>query len=46
MIEVKERLYVDVNEFFNQLEISIAYDIEQATGKKIKPYRDTNIKRL
>lgn len=46
MIEVKERLYVDVNEFFNQLETSIAYDIEQATGKKIKPYKGYKYKKV
>ena len=46
MIQVKERLYVDVNEFFNQLETSIAYDIEQATGKKIKPYKGYKYKKV
>lgn len=46
MVEVKERLHVDINEFFKQLEISIAYDIEKATGKKVKPYKGYKYKKV
>ncbi len=37
MIEVKERLNVNQNKFFNKISESVCYDIEKATGKKINP---------
>ncbi len=35
MIEVKEKLYVDIQDFFHKIEESVIYDIEQSTGKKM-----------
>lgn len=37
MIEVKERLKVNQNKFFNKISESVCYDIEKSTGKKISP---------
>ena len=39
MIEVKERLYVQPEDFFEKIQESIVYDIEKSVGKKIKPYK-------
>lgn len=35
MIEVRERLRVSANKFFNQIIESVCYDIEKSTGKKL-----------
>ena len=45
MIEVKERLYVQPEDFFQKIEESIVYDIEQSVGKKIKPYKGYKYKK-
>lgn len=37
MVEVNEKLYVSAEAFFTQLAESIAYDVCEATGKKIRP---------
>lgn len=37
MVEVNEKLYVSAEAFFTQLAESIAYDVYEATGKKIRP---------
>lgn len=36
-MEVSEKLYVTAEEFWNTLEVSLAYDITQATGKNVRP---------
>ena len=35
-MEVSEKLYVKADEFFDQMAESIAYDISNATGKKVR----------
>ncbi len=37
MVEVNEKLYVSAEAFFTQLAESVAYDVYEATGKKIRP---------
>ena len=37
MVEVNEKLYVSAEAFFTQLAESVAYDVCEATGKKIRP---------
>lgn len=37
MVEVNEKLYVTAEDFFTQLAESIAYDVSESTGKKIRP---------
>lgn len=37
MVEVKEMLYADSSDFFKYIAESVAYDISEATGKKIRP---------
>ncbi|MDR2021858.1 MAG: DUF3284 domain-containing protein [Hungatella sp.] len=36
-MEVNQKLNVEAKEFFNALAASVAYDISQATGKKVNP---------
>jgi hypothetical protein len=36
-MEVSQKLNVEAKEFFNALASSVAYDISQATGKKVNP---------
>jgi len=36
-MEVSQKLNVEAKEFFNALATSVAYDISQATGKKVDP---------
>jgi hypothetical protein len=36
-MEVNQKLKVEAKEFFNALADSVAYDISQATGKKVNP---------
>jgi len=36
-MEVNQKLNVEAKEFFNALATSVAYDISQATGKKVNP---------
>lgn len=36
-MEVNQKLNVEAKEFFNALANSVAYDISQATGKKVSP---------
>lgn len=35
-MEINEKLYVDADEFFNKMAESIAYDISESTGKKVR----------
>lgn len=37
MVEVNEKLYVSAEAFFTQIAESVAYDICEATGKKVRP---------
>lgn len=37
MVEVKELLYIDAENFFKYIAESVAYDINEATGKNIRP---------
>lgn len=37
MVEVNEKLYVSAEDFFNSIAESVAYDISESTGKKIRP---------
>ncbi|MEG0328876.1 MAG: DUF3284 domain-containing protein [Longicatena sp.] len=37
MVEVNEKLYVSADAFFNSIAESVAYDISDSTGKKIRP---------
>lgn len=36
MVEVKEMLYIDAEDFFKYIAESVAYDIREATGKKMR----------
>lgn len=36
MIQVQELLYIDAADFFKHIAESVAYDISEATGKKVR----------